>query len=298
MSRALDWACVGDCRRGLECVSNEHNGRAGGRAAQGDGEDPPRAGRRAPLIYVQSWEEPRVERLVQHFAKTFFGQPVPFGVWSVVDGLLVDGMPGSRHPRPAEGARRDPPGVGEGLLPPQGFPVLVGLAARDHPAAPRPLPRAEGPRPARADPFAAAEHPRGPEEGDLRHRVRAARRSRDHAHHRRERPPPPRPGVDRRPGDEASRARDARADGGRDRPPARKGLRAAQDVRRVALSGGPRREGADVEEGGRARVRAAPVLPRGHRRLRDAEDVAAQAAVALFEGGAGRGHPDSPRGSS
>jgi SpoVK/Ycf46/Vps4 family AAA+-type ATPase len=46
-----------------------------------------------PLLYVQSWEEPRVERLVQHLAKTFFGQPVPSGVWSVVDGLLVDGMP-------------------------------------------------------------------------------------------------------------------------------------------------------------------------------------------------------------
>jgi len=46
-----------------------------------------------PLIYIQSWEEPRVERLVQHFAKTFFGSAVPFGVWSVVDGLLVDGMP-------------------------------------------------------------------------------------------------------------------------------------------------------------------------------------------------------------
>jgi SpoVK/Ycf46/Vps4 family AAA+-type ATPase len=46
-----------------------------------------------PLVYVQSWEESRVERLVQHLAKTFFGQAVPFGVWSVVDGLLVDGMP-------------------------------------------------------------------------------------------------------------------------------------------------------------------------------------------------------------
>ncbi|MEO8188771.1 MAG: AAA family ATPase [Acidobacteriota bacterium] len=46
-----------------------------------------------PLLYVQSWEEPRIERLVQHLAKTFFGQAVPFGVWSVVDGLLVDGMP-------------------------------------------------------------------------------------------------------------------------------------------------------------------------------------------------------------
>ncbi len=46
-----------------------------------------------PLLYIQSWEEPRIERLVQHLAKTFFGQAVPFGVWSVVDGLLVDGMP-------------------------------------------------------------------------------------------------------------------------------------------------------------------------------------------------------------
>jgi SpoVK/Ycf46/Vps4 family AAA+-type ATPase len=46
-----------------------------------------------PLIYVQSWEEARVERLVQHFAKTFFGQAVPCGSWSVVDGLLVDGIP-------------------------------------------------------------------------------------------------------------------------------------------------------------------------------------------------------------
>ncbi|HMF09420.1 MAG TPA: AAA family ATPase [Thermoanaerobaculia bacterium] len=46
-----------------------------------------------PLIYVQSWEETRVERLAQHLAKTFFGQPVPCGSWSVVDGLLVDGVP-------------------------------------------------------------------------------------------------------------------------------------------------------------------------------------------------------------
>jgi SpoVK/Ycf46/Vps4 family AAA+-type ATPase len=46
-----------------------------------------------PLIYVQSWEETRVERLVQHLAKTFYGQPVPCGSWSVVDGLIVDGIP-------------------------------------------------------------------------------------------------------------------------------------------------------------------------------------------------------------
>jgi SpoVK/Ycf46/Vps4 family AAA+-type ATPase len=46
-----------------------------------------------PLIYVQTWEESRVERLAQHLAKTFFGQAVPCGSWSVVDGLLVDGIP-------------------------------------------------------------------------------------------------------------------------------------------------------------------------------------------------------------
>jgi len=46
-----------------------------------------------PLIYVQSWEEARVERLAQHLAKTFYGAPVPLGVWSVVDGLVVDGTP-------------------------------------------------------------------------------------------------------------------------------------------------------------------------------------------------------------
>ena len=46
-----------------------------------------------PLIYVQSWEEARVERLAQHFARTFYGSPVPLGIWSLVDGLVVDGMP-------------------------------------------------------------------------------------------------------------------------------------------------------------------------------------------------------------
>ncbi len=35
----------------------------------------------------------RVERLAQHLAKTFYGQPTPLGVWSVVDGLVVDGTP-------------------------------------------------------------------------------------------------------------------------------------------------------------------------------------------------------------
>jgi SpoVK/Ycf46/Vps4 family AAA+-type ATPase len=46
-----------------------------------------------PLIYVLTWEETRVERLTQHLAKTFYGAPVPYGVWSVVDGLVIDGTP-------------------------------------------------------------------------------------------------------------------------------------------------------------------------------------------------------------
>jgi SpoVK/Ycf46/Vps4 family AAA+-type ATPase len=46
-----------------------------------------------PLLYVQTWEETRVERLVQHFAKTFYGPPVPYGLWSIVEGLTMDGVP-------------------------------------------------------------------------------------------------------------------------------------------------------------------------------------------------------------
>src|SRR6266508_913345 len=46
-----------------------------------------------PILYIQTWEESRVERLAQHLAKTFYGQPVPCGIWSVVDGLVIDGVP-------------------------------------------------------------------------------------------------------------------------------------------------------------------------------------------------------------
>jgi AAA+ superfamily predicted ATPase len=46
-----------------------------------------------PLIYVLTWEETRVERLAQHLAKTFYGAACPYGVWSIVDGLVVDGKP-------------------------------------------------------------------------------------------------------------------------------------------------------------------------------------------------------------
>ena len=46
-----------------------------------------------PILFVQTWEETRVERLTLHLAKTFFGSPTPCGIWSVVDGLVVDGVP-------------------------------------------------------------------------------------------------------------------------------------------------------------------------------------------------------------
>ena len=53
-----------------------------------------------PIVYVQSWEEARVERLAQHLAKTFYGDPAAYGVWSVVEGLTVDGqaIPGTHDP--------------------------------------------------------------------------------------------------------------------------------------------------------------------------------------------------------
>ena len=46
-----------------------------------------------PIIYVQTWEELRVERFVAHLAKSFYSQPSTYGVWSIVDGLSEDGKP-------------------------------------------------------------------------------------------------------------------------------------------------------------------------------------------------------------
>lgn len=79
-----------------------------------------------PLISVQTWEESRVERLAQHLAKTFYGQPSPLGIWSVVEGLVVDGN--------AVPDTKDPVKVLEAILAAQGrgFYVLKDfLAASD-----------------------------------------------------------------------------------------------------------------------------------------------------------------------
>ena len=43
------------------------------------------------MIYVQTWEEGRVERVVAHLAKTFYEKPSTLGIWTIVDGLREDG---------------------------------------------------------------------------------------------------------------------------------------------------------------------------------------------------------------
>ena len=75
-----------------------------------------------PLLYVQTWEETRVERLIQHFAKTFYGDPAPYGLWSIVEGLTIDGqaVPNTHDPLAALEAIL----AGEG----KGFFVLKDLA--------------------------------------------------------------------------------------------------------------------------------------------------------------------------
>jgi SpoVK/Ycf46/Vps4 family AAA+-type ATPase len=77
-----------------------------------------------PIVYVLSWEESRVERLAQHLAKTFYGAPCPYGVWSVVDGLVVDGapVPGTQDPLKALEAILSAQGKGFYLL--KDFPTV------------------------------------------------------------------------------------------------------------------------------------------------------------------------------
>lgn len=53
-----------------------------------------------PLVYVQSWEEGRVERALQALAQKHFESPVPFGTWTCVDGVVAgsDRWPGTEDP--------------------------------------------------------------------------------------------------------------------------------------------------------------------------------------------------------
>ena len=193
-----------------------------------------------PLIYVLSWEESRVERLAQHLAKTFYGAPCPYGVWSVVDGLVVDGAPVPGHAGPAQGPRGDPRGSGEGLLPAQG--LSDRRPPRDRAAPARPLPRPQGPGTPRPSRLAAPGDPGGGEEGDLRRRVRAAGRQRDPEDPRRPPAPAAEP-LDLRARHAPARARHARPDGRRDRPRRRRrsSPRARRSTRRPSSRSSPRR---------------------------------------------------------
>ncbi|HYN44008.1 MAG TPA: AAA family ATPase [Thermoanaerobaculia bacterium] len=53
-----------------------------------------------PLLYVQSWEEGRVERALSVLAQKFYEKPVAFAVWTCVDGWtgLPDAPADSRDP--------------------------------------------------------------------------------------------------------------------------------------------------------------------------------------------------------
>jgi len=42
-----------------------------------------------PIVYIQSWEEGRVERAVAALAQRFYEKPVPFFTWTCVDGVAA-----------------------------------------------------------------------------------------------------------------------------------------------------------------------------------------------------------------
>ncbi len=53
-----------------------------------------------PILYVQSWEEGRVERALSFLAQKFYDRPVPLAVWTCVDGWtgLPEAPADSRDP--------------------------------------------------------------------------------------------------------------------------------------------------------------------------------------------------------
>ena len=81
-----------------------------------------------PLIYIQSWEESRVERLAQHLAKTVYGAPVPLGIWSLVDGLVVDGIPVPDTRDPVKALEAVLQAQGKGFYVMKDFPTGAGKA--------------------------------------------------------------------------------------------------------------------------------------------------------------------------
>jgi SpoVK/Ycf46/Vps4 family AAA+-type ATPase len=68
-----------------------------------------------PIVYVQTWEEGRVERLVAHLAKTFYGKPSAYGIWSIVDGLHEDGKAVAGTHDPLKAIEKIMAGTGPGF---------------------------------------------------------------------------------------------------------------------------------------------------------------------------------------
>ena len=183
-----------------------------------------------PLIYVLTWEETRVERLAAAPGQDLLRVALPVRRLVGRRRARRRRRSGPGHAGPAAGPRSHPGRLREGLLPPEGLSDLARRPAGDRAAAARPLPGAQGPRPPRAARLAAACDPRGRQEGDLRRRVRAARRQRDLEDPRRAPAPAPLASTIDEPPMRRLVAGDARPDGGRDRPPVVQGLRAAQDA--------------------------------------------------------------------
>jgi SpoVK/Ycf46/Vps4 family AAA+-type ATPase len=71
-----------------------------------------------PLLYVQSWEEGRVERALAVLAQKFYEKPVPFAVWTCVDGWtgLAEAPSDTRDPLRALDVVLQAPGPGFFLL--------------------------------------------------------------------------------------------------------------------------------------------------------------------------------------
>lgn len=78
-----------------------------------------------PIIYIQTWEEVRVERLVAHLAKTWFGKPAAEGVWTIVDGLTENGMPVSDSRDPMVALNAIITGSGQGFYLMKDLPALM-----------------------------------------------------------------------------------------------------------------------------------------------------------------------------
>ena len=71
-----------------------------------------------PVVYIQSWEEGRVERALTALAQKYFEKPAPFGVWTCVDGLRVgdERWPETSDPLKALDAVLESPGPGFFLM--------------------------------------------------------------------------------------------------------------------------------------------------------------------------------------